>query len=136
MKRALLDTNVYIDWLNAGHHEPLVLGPGLVRHMSTVVLMELEAGATTLAARRAIGQLSLAFERTGRLVAPSPAAWKRAGSVLRGLRARGREVRRASVVNDMLIALTARDIGATVFTRDSSDFAAIRRLVDFSLIAV
>ena len=69
-------------------------------------------------------------------MAPSPAAWKRAGAVLRGLRSRGREVRRASLVNDMLIALTARDTGATVFTRDGSDFGVIRKLVDFSLMVV
>jgi predicted nucleic acid-binding protein len=136
MRRALLDTNVYIGWMNAGEHEGLVLGPGLVRHMSSVVLMELEAGATTLAARQGVGRLSLAFERTGRLMAPSASAWKRAGGVLRGLRSRGREVRRSSLVHDVLIALTARDIGATVFTNDGSDFSAIRKLVDFSLTIV
>jgi predicted nucleic acid-binding protein len=132
VRRAFLDTNVYIAWLNTGAGEELVLGPGLIRHLSTVVLMELEAGATTAAARRAVGQLSSSFVRTNRLVAPSPAAWRRAGPVLRSLRSRGREIRRSSLVNDVLIALTARDIGATVLTADATDFAAIRRIVDFS----
>jgi predicted nucleic acid-binding protein len=136
VRRALLDTNVYIGWMNAGEHEALVLGPGLVRHMSAVVRMELEAGATTVAARRAVGHLSSAFERTGRLVVPSVSAWKRVGGVLRALRSKGREVRRSSLVHDVLIALTARDIGATVFTNDGSDFTAIRKLVDFSLTIV
>jgi predicted nucleic acid-binding protein len=132
MRRVLLDTNVYISFMNLGSHESLVLGPGLVRHMSTVVLMELETGATTPAARRAVGQLARAFDRAGRLLPPSNAAWKRAGRVLRTLRSRGREIRHASLVHDVLIALTARDIGATVITNDASDYAAIRRLIDFS----
>jgi predicted nucleic acid-binding protein len=35
-------------------------------------------------------------------------------------------------VNDVLIALTARDIGAVVLTNDASDFAAIAQVLDFS----
>jgi predicted nucleic acid-binding protein len=136
MRRALLDTNLYIDWMNAGEREAIILGASLVRHLSTVVLMELEAGCTTLAARRAVQDLSRAFARVGRVVPPSRAAWASAGLVLRQLRSSGREIRRSSLVNDTLIALTARDLGATVFTKDSSDFTAIRRVVDFSLSVV
>lgn len=136
MKRVILDTNVYISFINTGAHEPVMLGSGFVRHMRTVVLMELEAGAGTPAARRAVSRLARAFDATGRVLPPSTAAWKRAGRILHGLRTGGREIRRASLVNDVLIALTARDIGATVITSDVSDFSAIRRLVDFSFDAV
>jgi predicted nucleic acid-binding protein len=133
MKRVLLDTNIYIDWMNTGEREDLVIGSGLLRHMSSVVLMELEAGATTLAARHAVNELSRVYEKAGRLVLPTRAVWKRAGGVLRGLRSRGREIRRSSLVHDVWIALTARDIGASVITNDASDFSEIRKLVDFSL---
>lgn len=136
MRRVLLDTNVYIGWMNAGLHASAMTGSGLVRHMSTVVLMELEAGATTAAARRSVGQLATAFDKAGRLVSPSNTTWRRAGEALRLLRARGREVRRSSLVNDVLIALTARDIGAVVLTSDASDFEAIARVVDFSFTPV
>jgi hypothetical protein len=132
VKRVLLDTNIYISFMNLGQHESIVLGAGLVRHMSTVVLMELEAGAGTPAARRAVGQLARVFERSGRLSPPPPGAWRRAGAVLRELRAKGRETRRASLVHDVLIALTAREIGATVITGDVSDFEVIYELVDFT----
>ena len=104
--------------------------------MSSVVLMELEVGAGTLAARRAVKRLGAAFERTGRLVPPSPSAWRRTASALRGLQARGRELRRASLVHDVLIALTARELGATVLTRDASDYAEIQRLVDVSVMTL
>jgi predicted nucleic acid-binding protein len=39
-------------------------------------------------------------------------------------------------VNDTLIALTARTQGATVFTRDATDFEAILRVCRFSLVVV
>jgi predicted nucleic acid-binding protein len=136
MKRILIDTNVYIDWMNQGKHEAFVVGPGLVRHLSSVVLMELEAGATTRAARSAAAELARAFDKVGRIAPPSREVWARTGAVLRGLQAKGREIRRASLVHDVLIALTARDIGATLITRDVSDHAAIRKLVDFSYAVV
>jgi predicted nucleic acid-binding protein len=66
------------------------------------------------------------------LIAPSPAAWASAGPLLRRLRGAGREVRRASFVNDVLIALTARDLGATVVTNDASDYGSIEKHLDFA----
>jgi predicted nucleic acid-binding protein len=130
--KALLDTNLYIDFLNEGRHAELVESRlGLVRYMSVVVVAELELGATTKNARVAVARLARTFERAGRLVVPSGDVWGRAGSVLRSLRTHGREIRRASLVNDMVIALTARDIGATLFSRDASDYLAIRRCIDF-----
>lgn len=132
MRRVLIDTNVYIAFMNDGQYEDVVLGPGLVRHMSTVVWMELEVGATHKRAARAVATLGRTFDRVGRLVTPSHAVWKAAGPLLRKLRSAGRDVRRASLVNDVLIALTARDIGATVITNDASDYGSIGKLIDFS----
>ena len=81
-------------------------------------------------------QLADTFARLGRLAAPSSTAFRRAGPLLRSLRARGREIHRAAFVNDVLIALTARELGATVLTSDASDFGAIQRVLDFSLTVV
>ena len=136
MKRVLIDTNVYIDWMHAGGHELVMTGPGFVRYLSAVVLMELEAGASSLAAARAVAELARTFDKTSRLVVPSRAVWARAGTVLRQLHERRREVRRASVENDVLIALSARDIGATLVTRDRSDYDAIRKYVEFSCLSL
>jgi predicted nucleic acid-binding protein len=134
--KLLLDTNVYIGWLNHRLHEALVVGPGFVRYLSSVVQMELRAGAITRRARQRLDQLVRAHAAAGRLVAPSPARFDEAGLALRALRLAGQEIRRASLVNDLLIALTARQIGATVCTCDIGDFEAIRRIRDFSLRAV
>jgi predicted nucleic acid-binding protein len=42
------------------------------------------------------------------------------------------EVRRASLVNDVLIAQSARAIGATVITRDR-DYEQLRPILEFEL---
>jgi predicted nucleic acid-binding protein len=60
-----------------------------------------------------------------------------AGHVLRALQRSGYQVAKSgSLVNDVLIALSARSIGAIVVTRDAADFAAIREVRSFMLTAV
>jgi predicted nucleic acid-binding protein len=133
MTKLLLDTNLYVGWFNQGLHEPLIAGPGFVRYLSSVVQMELRVGAATRPARRLLDQLVRAHAASGRLVAPAPPVFDEAGLVLRALRLAGREVRRASLLNDVLIALTARRLGATLYTANEEDFQAIRSVRDFSL---
>ena len=109
-----------------------MVGPGLVRYLSTVVQMELRVGATMLPARRALDQLVRAYRTTGRLLAPRDEVFDQAGRTLQRRRETGREIRRASLVNDVLIALTARSLGATMVTADE-DYEVIRSVVDFKL---
>ena len=133
MKKVLIDTCVYIDWLNQGRHEEVMLGVGLVRYLSAVVAMELRAGAQHRAARDSTSALIRAYRSSGRLVAPSSEVFERAGGVLRQLKLAGRDVRQSSLCNDVLIALTARSIGASVVTANPDDFAAIQRIERFDL---
>ena len=130
MKRIILDTNIYIDWLNEGSFENLLLGRQWVRRLSAVVVMELRAGATTRAAEKSVDQLVRAYKKGGRLLVPSASTYEQAGDVLRRLRRRGHSIRRAAFISDVLIALSARSIGATLFTRDRKDFMAIASVVD------
>jgi len=132
VKKVLFDTCVYVDWLSQGRHEELMLGPGLVRYLSAVVAMELRAGVSHRASRDAVTSLTRAYRSAGRLVVPSGEVFERAGAVLRQLKLAGREVRQASLCNDVLIALTARSIGAIVVTANVDDFAAIRRIETFA----
>lgn len=132
LEKVLIDTNLYIDWLNDGRHEPLMLGQGLVRYLSAIVHMELSVGARSLPARRALNQLLRAYRSGERLVVPDADVFARAGELLQRLRELGREIRKASLVNDVLISLSARSIGATVITSDQ-DFEAIGAVVDFKL---
>lgn len=132
MKSVVLDTNVYIDWLARREHEDLVVGGGMRRHMSAVVAMELRVGARTLPGRRAVQRLLDGFRRTGRVIVPSAAVWTAAADLLQRLSDAGHEIRRASLPHDVLIALSARAMGATVVTQDH-DFEAIRKIVPFDL---
>ena len=45
MRRLVIDSGVYIDWLNARRHEDILFGRGNVKYLSAIVLMELRAGA-------------------------------------------------------------------------------------------
>lgn len=132
MNRLLFDTNVLVDWINRGDHEEVVLRPGSIRVLSSVVEMELRAGLRTRRDRLAVDGLTRAYAKAARIVCPTPRVFAEAGGLLSKLARQGMEARRASLVNDVLIALSARSVGATVVTRDA-DFQAIRAVAPFRL---
>jgi len=138
MRRVVIDTSLYIDWLNVGRHEDVLFARDAVKYLSAVVILELYAGARSPRDRRIVSNVVAAFDRASHLLVPSGMVYEEAGHVLRALQqSRGRQVARsASLVNDVLIALSARSIGATVVTNNASDFAAIRDVRAFKLTVV
>ena len=135
MRRLVIDTSLYIDWLNRGLHEEVLFQRDAVRYLSAVVLMELRAGAFHAADRRTLARLEESFERAGRLLAPTSRVFAEAGDTLRGLQARGYNIRAGhSIASDVLIALSARSIGATVVTRNERDYRAILAVRPFRLV--
>lgn len=135
VRRALIDTNVYIDWLNEGRHESLLFQRNTVKYLSAVVIMELYAGAFSPEDRKRIGLIVHAFEKAGRILVPSRATYEEAGHLLRRIQGSLRyPLRRAQgLVGDALIALSARAIGAMVITQNKEDFLAIQRLRPFKV---
>jgi len=138
MRRVLIDTNLYIDWLNAGRHEGVLFQRDTVKYLSAVVMLELYAGAFAPRDRRLVRDVVAAFDRADRILVPSGNVYEDAGHVLRALQvSRGYQVTGASsLVNDVLIALSARSVGATVVTSNATDFAAIREVHPFKLTVV
>ncbi len=69
---------------------------------------------------------------------PSRAVFADAGDALRRLQAdRGFRIEAShSIVNDLLIALSARSIGAAVVTQNERDYQAIQAVRPFQLIVV
>lgn len=132
MRRVVFDTNVLVDWINVGAHEDRILAKGQVRLLSSVVEMELRAGAFSPSGRRAVERIVKAHAGAARILCPTPAVFAAAGEILQRLRRRGIDVRRASLVDDVLIALSARSVGATVITRDH-DFKTIRTVARFEV---
>ncbi|MGQ0507841.1 MAG: type II toxin-antitoxin system VapC family toxin [Myxococcaceae bacterium] len=133
MKKVVLDTNIFVGWLREGSHEELMVGRELTRYLSVVVQMELRAGVTSVRASHALDGLFGTYHRVGRVAVPSHQVFDQVGRALKLLRKNGREIRRASLVNDVLIAATARSIGATVLTADATDFEAIGEVLPFDL---
>jgi len=125
-----LDTNVLVDALRqAAELDRLKTFlswalPSTV--LSSVVAAELAAGARTDRARRILDDAVLApFDRRGRILAPSAAAWRRTGALFARGNATGLT---ASRQNDALLAAQARERGWVVVTRDH-DLQALRPLI-------
>ena len=133
----LLDSNVYIAGFNdpdfgeafrAFHQKNL---PRLI--LSAVVAHELLVGARD---RRRIDALERGllepFRSRRRIHVPTLATWNLAADIDRRLRELGSyegSLTQRSFGNDLLIAATARELGATLVTRNLSDFELIRRVV-------
>jgi predicted nucleic acid-binding protein len=75
------------------------------------------------------------MERAGRVVSPTFADWREAAVIVTAIenKERGWRSKLPALLNDILIALCARRIGATLLTYNKEDFRLIRRHKDFAL---
>lgn len=125
--KVLLDTNVLIDYLRAGLHAEWVLGGGgsIIRFISAIAVLELRLGADTPKRKRAIDRLQQAFH-SGRTLGLTPPLMDHAGRIFRALYGNAAGMGdRLGPLNDVLIALTAKQIGATVVTSNVMEFRRI-----------
>ena len=104
-------------------------------YVSGVVAEELYAGALDRQAIRLVEKYVGALERAGRVVAPSFQDWKEAGGIIARITRKEPNLKSKmqQVLNDVLIALCARRIGADLYTFNHDDFDLIRRHRHFSL---
>ena len=141
-RRYVLDTNVFIRAVRDS-----AFGEGLARfhaafapfeHFAAVVAQELIAGARGPAAARTIDRAIIEpFERRGRIIVPSYAAWKETGAVLSALVSSGMrwpDVSR-SFVNDILLAMSCREAGMVLVTENTRDFERIAQVKPFEFVA-
>ena len=142
MAKHLIDTDLYIDLIQSGTTLPFICeiygkdAPGI--YFSSVVAQELLAGARTLAARKRVEILFRPFERVGRVVTPTHSHWKDAGLIIAQVLRDRPDLRNKlqALVNDCLLALSARSLGATLYTRNRDDFSVLQRQRSFSLIVI
>ena len=135
-RKYVLDTNLYIDSIRDPAKEKALNGflerDAPVTYMSAAIVQELRAGAITDPQVNALDRgIVGAFERRGRVTAPSAAAFKECGRILGTLfRQDGTPFseRPRSLVHDILIAVTCRENGFTLLTNDG-DFKMIQPLV-------
>lgn len=138
----LIDSGLYIELLRTGRYHDIIADiyaretPNIF--FSSVVAQELFSGVINEIGRKNVESIVTPFEKTGRIVTPGYAVWKETGQVLSRLRAEKPQIRSklSLMINDTLIALSAKSIGAFVVTLNSSDFKAIKSVVNFSYITV
>jgi predicted nucleic acid-binding protein len=137
-KWLVFDTTVYIAAIRGGVFGPVyrMLQDKLPRtYLASVVSAELLAGATDPGARRAVLDFIRRAHQVRRLVTPGAGDWERAGEHLGEIRRKEPHLRSKipALWNDVLIALCARQVGATVVTQNVRDFELLRRFLRFDL---
>lgn len=135
--KAILDTSVYIPFLRDGIIHPKFpedfIKPLL--YMSSVVVSELFAGAHDGQSIKLLDKLYHTFQDVGRLIVPNDDDWHQTGGIIAKSRKKyGYDsTYLARLQNDILIACSARRIGAFVLTKNEKDFMRIREFVDFRI---
>lgn len=136
MKKYVLDSNIFI---TATRNEQFA--GELIRfteqflpqlYLHAVVVQELYTGAINGQARGTIDRtISQPFEKRGRLIVPSYSAWKRSGEIVamlvekRVLTSGGIP---KSFMNDVVLAASCREEGATIVTLNERDFSRIQQV--------
>jgi len=131
-RKSLYDTSVYIHAIRSrAYYERLL--PHFARALPTtyfcaVVAQELKAGCHTPAARERVAAFLRPFQRTGRLITPTFADWEETGDLLSHmLKERpGLKDKLPRLINDILIALCGRRLGAVVYTANEDDFVLVQ----------
>ena len=131
----LLDTNIYIRAFNEAAFAAEFAAfqraalPRLL--LSAVVVHELLLGAGTPAERRQVERgLVEPFRSRRRLHVPTLATWQLAAELDGRLRVQRRyagSLAQRSFGHDLLLAASAREVGATLVTQNLSDFTLIAR---------
>jgi len=138
----VIDTDHYVDLIQSGKSLPIIRelyekeSPGI--YFSSVVAQELLAGARSLAGRKHVETLLRPFEKAGRVVTPTHRDWKETGNILTRILELRPDLKSKlpALVNDCLLALSARAIGARLYTRNRDDFMLLQKARHFFLVAV
>lgn len=135
----LLDTNVYLGAFRSDQKKaqfrqtffPLLPATFL----SSVVAYELYVDARDSRTRSLVQEFIRPLEHAGRLIAPAFDDWVEASAIVTAIeqKDRGWRSKLPALLNDILISLCARRIGAILLTYNKDDFQLIRRHKDFSL---
>ena len=127
----IFDTSIFIDHLRTNKHvDHLRNLTGLIRN-SSVVLSELARGATNESELDFVSTLA----KNHPILTPTERNWLESGSLLYRMREdEGFSPEKLRDLHfDVLIALTARNHGATIITSNKADFERVRHYKEFHL---
>ena len=134
--KAVLDTSFLIEHFRRGTVQEAFLNLTRYYHVafSSVVLMELLAGAFDPKEQKLIDRIARNFT----VISVSERQWFLCGEVMMKLR-RDKRIDRERVkglLADILIAVSVRDTGAVLMTKNEKDFKLIREVYEFKYVAV
>lgn len=137
-RKVVFDTSVYIQAIQSGPTTlayPLLISALPRTYLSAVVVQELYSGAIDATGERLVETFVLRSEKTGRMLSPTYEGWKQTGKVLAriGRREPAQRSRLPKLVRDLLLALSAKQVGATLYTFNRADFTLISRYTQFAL---
>ncbi len=125
--KVVYDTCLYIDLLRSSQRLELFQQRSHIRFISPIVVMELRAGAINTALQRIVDQLLSPYSKASRIIELHSNLYYKAGECLAKL---NKEIRKSKgFSNDLLIALSAISIGATLFTSNHKDFEKISKIL-------
>jgi len=137
--KVILDTNVYVSACRSEEARArfrTTFFPLLpVTFLAAIVAFELRVNAAGRPTQRLVQEFIGPMERRNRCVTPTFADWVEAAAIMTAIveHDRGWRSKLPALLNDALIALCARRIGATLFTYNAKDFRLIRRHKEFAL---
>jgi predicted nucleic acid-binding protein len=135
----LLDTNVYVEAFRSEEKRiqfrtafyPLLPATFL----SATVAYELSVNAKNRRTQELVTDFVAHFARVSRIITPTFDDWIEASKIMSSIAEKERSWRSKlpALLNDILIALSARRIGAMLLTYNRDDFLLIRKHKHFSL---
>ncbi len=135
-QKAVLDTSFLVEHFRKGTVYDTFLNLNRFYHItfSSVVLMELLSGAYDHKEQKLIDQIKDNFT----VLSVTERQWYITGNLMRKLRFDKKidPLRIKSLLADILIAVSAKDIGAVLITRNETDFKLIKDVFDFKYLAV
>ena len=131
-KKIIVDTNIYIDIFNSGLHQNLQNPFKYIFFLAYPVLHELWMGAKGKKKVKHLVVLQNEFLKRKRLIVPAASTLILIGQACHKLRSTGKlDAVFPKHYNDISIAALARQIGATVMTKNVRDFQTIQNVIDF-----
>ena len=137
--KVVLDTNVYVEAARSDEGRRRFRAAFLpllpVTFLAAVVAYELRVNAEDRPTAKLVDEFVRPMEQSGRVVTPAFVDWTEASEIVSSIsgKDRGWRSKLPALLNDILIALSARRIGATLITSNARDFQLIRRHREFSL---
>ncbi len=131
-KKIIIDTGVYIDLFNRGLSKEIINPFQHITYLAYPVLHELWMGLQGRQEIRLLTAWRDRFIQLQRIIVPTVASIVLIGEACLQLKIAGKlDPVQPKHYNDVAISAAARQIGATVITRNAKDFKRIQSVMDF-----